>query len=497
MRTTRAIAILMLAGLIGTACGARLPAPERQQAANAILSQGGGTGSGTGAGTSGAPNPGSSTKIVGGSKATKGTKGSSATQGSSGSKSINTKGGGTNPGAPKGSKAAACPTGGTDVGETSNSIALGDVADVTGPVNGLFAGAKEGAVAFSSFINQSGGLCGHSVNVDFADSGTNCSQNQNDTSSLISKVFAFVGSFSLYDGIGCGATVLKAHPTVPDVHVALDPTAETLSNHFDLEPGELGYATGMWKYFAQKYGSKVKSVGTISEDIPSAAQKQAAEVHAAESQGWKFTYQNAAAPTASNFTSNFQTMCGSDHIKIFFTVTEDAQNAATMIQNEHSISACKGVINIIPIAYDPSFIPDFQGNASELNGLQGWNEYSLFFNKNEAADIPEVKLLQTWFARTNPGQPLNLYAMFAWADGRMFQQAYANSGKTANRASVLAALRKIKNFSDNGLIAPTNPGSKTTGNHCYILWQLENGQFSRMSDPKSGYRCDGTFLPAK
>jgi hypothetical protein len=79
----------------------------------------------------------------------------------------------------------------------------------------------------------------------------------------------------------------------------------------------------------------------------------------------------------------------------------------------------------------------------------------------------------------------------------MFQQAFAAAGKTANRQTVLAALKKIKNFSDNGLIAPTDPGSKTTGNKCYILWQLENGQFSRMSDPKTGYRCDGTFLPYK
>jgi hypothetical protein len=259
----------------------------------------------------------------------------------------------------------------------------------------------------------------------------------------------------------------------------------------------LGYATGMYKYFKAKYGSKMEHVGTISEDIPSAMAKQNAQVHAAESQGWKFTYSNAAAPTASNFTSNFQTACGKDHIQVFYTVTEDAQNAATMIQNEHSIAACKGVINIIPIAYDSAFIPDFQGKVSDLDGIQGWSEYSLFFNANEAANIPEVKLLQTWFAKTNPGQPLNLYAMFAWADGRMFQQAFANAGKTANRKSVLAALGKIKNFSDNGLLAPTDPGSKTTGDHCYILWQLENGQFQRMSDPKTGYRCDGTFLPGK
>jgi Periplasmic binding protein len=454
MRNARALVVLAVVGaMCAVACGARLPAPVRQQAANSVLNQP----------TTSPATP--ATSPAGGS--------------------------------PSAGPATHCPTGGTDVGLTSHSILLGTVADRTGPVSGLFAGAQQGMNAYTQYINSLGGLCGHTVSDDFMDSATNCSINQNATSSLVNKAFALVGSFSLYDGAGCGATVLKAHPTVPDLHVALDPTAATLPNHYDLEPGELGYATGMFKYFASKYGSKMQHVGTISEDIPSAMAKQSAMVKAAESQGWKFTYSNAAAPTASNFTSNFQTACGKDHIQVFFTVTEDAQNAATMIQNEHSIAACKGVINIIPIAYDPAFIPDFQGKVSDLNGIQGWSEYSLFFNHDEAANIPEVKLLQTWFAKTNPGQPLNLYAMFAWADARLFQQAYENAGPNATRASVLAALGRIKNFSDHGLIAPTDPGSKTVGNHCYILWQLQGGTFSRMSDPKSGFRCDGTFLPYK
>lgn len=447
MRTPRALAILSIAGLLGTAaCGARVPAPANSSTAPATPSTGASTTTGTGG---------------------------TITSG------------------------ANCPTSGTDVGLTSDSITLGTIADRTGPVSGLFAGAQQGANAFAAYVNSTGGLCGHKVTIDFADSGTNCSLNQNDTSNLVNKVFAFVGSFSLYDGNGCGASILKKNPTVPDIHVALDPTAETLPNHFDLEPGPLGYATGMYKYFKAKYGSKMEHVGTISENIPSAIAKQNAQVNAATSQGWKFTYSNTAAATDSNFTSNFQTACGKDHIQVFYTVTEDAQNAATMIQNEHSIAACRGVINIIPIAYDSAFIPDFQGKVSALNGIQGWSEYSLFFNAAEAANIPEVKLFQTWFTKTNPGQPLNLYAMFAWADGRMFQQAFENAGPTGSRVSLLAALSKIKNFSDHGLIAPTDPGSKTTGSHCYILWQLQGGQFSRVSSPKTWYRCDGEFLPYK
>ena len=62
------------------------------------------------------------------------------------------------------------------------------------------------------------------------------------------------------------------------------------------------------------------------------------------------------------------------------------------------------MINIVPIAYDQAFLADYGSPVSDLNGIQGWNEYALFFNADEAARIPEVKLLQQWFRRSYPGQ---------------------------------------------------------------------------------------------
>jgi ABC-type branched-subunit amino acid transport system substrate-binding protein len=496
-RTVRLLAFILLLGLLGTACGARLDPNTRSAAANAILSGGGGSGGGGTLGGSSGSTGGSSTGGSTGATGSKtgGSAGTAGTAGSSGSSGKAT-GGKSDAGSSVTGKSN-CPTGGSDVGLTNNQISLGTIADVTGPVPGLFTGARQGMAAYVAYINNSGGLCGHTVKDDFADGGTNCSQNQSDVNDLIKKDFALVGTFSLYDG--CGASVLKNHTNVPDVHVSLDPAAETLSNHFDLEPGALGYATGMWKYYAQKLGSKVKSVGTIAEDIPSALAKQNAELKAARSQGWNFVYSDNASPTTGDFTSDFNKMCGQKHIKVFFTVTEDAQNAATMISDENKVAACKGIVNIIPIAYDQAFLSFCKqvGCGSNENSVMGWNEYSLFFNGNEAASLPELKLFQTWFSRVNPGQKFNLYALFAWADARLFQQAFENAGKSASRGAVITALKKIHKYDDNGIVAPTNPGSKGAGNTCYINWRLSNGSFSRQDSPAKGYRCDGSFLPYK
>ena len=492
MRTSRAVVLLLLLGVIGTACGARLDAQTRRQAADAVLNGGSGAGTGTGVGTgtgtglgSGSTGgPGGGGAIGGGGTAT-GPGGGTQTGPGGGSAPT-----GTGPGTQTGGSAGTA--GGTDVGLTSNSVLLGTVASTTGPVAGLFEGAAQGIQAFRAFANSQGGICGHAVNVKFADDGTNCNQNRNATEDLAKSVFAFVGSFSLYDG--CGAEYLKQNTDIPDLHVQLDPAAGQIPNHFDVEPGPLGYATGPFAYYAKKYPLAVKHVGTLYPNIPSAAQKQKGFVHAAESEGWNFAYSRAADATETDWTSDFVKMCKDKGVRLFFTSAENAQNAAKMIQNEDQAGCPSSLINIIPIAYDQAFVGDV-GDTKKIEGLQGWNEYSLFFNKDEAANIPELRQLQAWFARTNPGKPLNLYALFAWAEGRMFQQAFENAGKTVNRKALLGALAKINKFSANGIVAPVNPGSKTEGPSCYVLWIFSNGAFHRQSTPAANYRCDGRFLP--
>ena len=490
-RRIRVVALAVLFGLALAACGARLDPQTRKQAADAVLSGGGGSAVAGGTGTTttgGTTATGGGTTTTGGGSTTTGG-GSTTTGGGStttGGGSTTTGGGSTT----TGSSGSKCPTSGTDVGLTSNEVRIGTIASTTGPVAGLFDGARQGILAYRAYINSLGGICGHQVQVDFSDDGTNCGQNQNDTENLAKKDFALVGSFSLYDG--CGSDYIKAN-NIPDFHVQLDPRAVEPASHFDIEPGQLGYATGMFAAYAKLLGSKVKAVGTLYPNIPSAAAKQRAFVKSAEANGWQFVYSRAGDAQESDWTNDFVTMCQQKKIQIFYTSAENAANAAKMIHNEDQAGCPKTLINIIPIAYDQAFIQDV-GSSSRLEGMLGWNEYSLFFNKDEAAKIPELQQFQTWFVRANGNKPANLYAMFAWAEARLFQQAFENAGSTINRKTLIAAAGKINNFSANGMTAPVDPGSKKDGVYCYILWKLHNNAFERFNDPASSYRCDGRFL---
>jgi hypothetical protein len=383
-------------------------------------------------------------------------------------------------------------SGGSDTGLTPTTLTLGMVASLSGPVSGLFDGAVHGSQSFANYVNHAeGGICGRQVNIAVRDDGTNCTQDQNGTQSLIARAFALVGSFALYDG--CGAIVLRQHPDVVDIHVALDPAAGTPANHFDISAKRRGFATGMFKYYKDKYGAKLSRVGTIVENIPSAIEKQKDQVRAAESQGWHFVSSILEQPTNSNFQGDFVRLCQQEHITAFFELTETATNAATMIQNQRQAGCPKDLLNIIPISYDQAFIDAYGGPKSDLDGIQGYNEYALFFNKDEADNIPEVKLFQEWNERTYPGVPLNLYGMFAWASHRLFQKAAEAVEGALTRKSFMASLRRIHDFDAGGLLAPTDPVSGAP--HCYLLYEIQNGTFHRVDTPKSGFRCDGHFLP--
>ena len=75
-----------------------------------------------------------------------------------------------------------------------------------------------------------------------------------------------------------------------------------------------------------------------------------------------------------------------------------------------------------------------------------------------------------------------------------------NAGHTPSRGSLLQALGKVITFNGTGIQAPTDPANKTVSN-CYLLGQINNGQWTRLDDPPvkgrtGGYRCtDSYYVP--
>ena len=482
MKLRSLIALTLAVGLAG--CGARLDPKLRAQAVNGAL-----TGSKTQTGSNQSPGAGDANAVTGD------TTPGGATTGGGGSAAANN--GSTGGGAGGGVAGAPVPAGGnggaTDVGVTATQITLGNVADLSGPVPGLFQAAPYGAEAYFAYINSQGGVFGRQLKLAGGDGQTDCTANQNAHDNLLPKVFAFVGSFSLYDD--CGTQTLKAHPDVPDVSYALGPeTKANKVNNFSPQVAPLGYQSGPFCYYAQKYGDAVKHAGAIYGNIPSAVTSQKMIAHAAESCGWHFVDQIGVGATDSTFNAAVNKM-QQDGVRIIFEVATTAQNAAEIKRewDSQASGAAKTAVFVMPIAYASDFIQRL-GSPAEAEGVVGHNLFSMFFSAADASNIPEVALFQQWMKRVHPDAALELYAMYSWAAAKLFVQVIKQVGPKLTRAAFLSAIRNVHSYDGDGIVNGSDIGNHSPTN-CYLLWTIHNGAYQRVDTPANKYRCDGTFVP--
>src|SRR5438067_7220013 len=149
----------------------------------------------------------------------------------------------------------------SDVGVTPTQITLGNIVTLTGPIPGLFKGSAAGTDAYFQYINSKGGVNKRKLVMKGGDDALNCNQNQTQTQDMIGSVFAFVGSFAVFDN--CGAKVFAQNPTVADIHYLLSDDANKEVNGFSPQPAPPGFRTGPYQYYKQKYPNAVTKVGSL------------------------------------------------------------------------------------------------------------------------------------------------------------------------------------------------------------------------------------------
>lgn len=482
MRKSPALSLIVVGVLLLTACGSRLDDQTRAAAAAGTLSQAGPGGGGSG-GTSGAAAVGTAgaagtTGAVGSGGTTGGTTGTAGTAGTTGS--TGTAGTtGAAPPAPAGGNGGA-----VDVGVTGNSILLGNVSDLSGPVPGLFQGAVIGTQAYLAKVNSAGGVFGRQLRLKVGDGQLQCDENTRQTEALAPKVFAFVGSFSIYDG--CGADVLAKAPGLPDIHNALDNKALKLANNFSVAPLVPGWRTGPLQDYKRKYADRWGAIGTIYANAGGGAATWAGCKAAIESLGGKVVYERGFQAAETDFTADIVGMKNRG-VKMIYVIASDAPTFARIVSAARQQSVDWPIL-AGGIAYDQGFIQR-AGSASE--GVYNDQQFALFFNKDEADRVPAVKDFQTWTNKVAPGEKLDLFAVYGWASAQLFVKALTAAGAKAKRADVLAQLQKISSFDADGMIAPADPAGKKPPT-CWLGAVVKGGKWVRVT-PDKGFRCDGPY----
>ena len=375
-------------------------------------------------------------------------------------------------------------------GVTKNSITVGNVSIVSGPVPGLFEGASIGTKAYFDYINSTkGGVNGRKLMVNGMDDAFSGETNRTETQDAVASDFGLVGSFSLFDSYGCKA--LAQNPGVPDVSVTLDPVTNALPNVFSAQPLAVGSGLGPLQYY-KKHFPKDTTVGTIVSNVQTSLSQWTGQKAALEHEGYHVAYVRDIGPTETDFTTDVISM-RNDNVNAVDLTAVDWQVGAEFVQNAAAQGWHPGLIFSAGPIYADQFVSHAGGPAA-TNGIQIGQAQALYLGQ-DANTIPADKLFLSYVKKVSPSWTPDLFTLYGWASGALFVQALQAAGPNPTRGSVLTQLKKITSFNAAGLIAPANPAQKKPAS-CYVMMQIKNGNYVRTQPAKSGFSCDSTYYYA-
>jgi len=476
----RVVCAAAAASLMLAACGSRLT-PEQQQLAIRAGNGGGGSGSGVSdqsvsTGTSGT-NAGSP---VPGSASGAGTTGGSHAQsgGSTGSAGGSTIGGATAPGA------SSCrATKATDVGITPTSITLANIADVTGPVPGLFQSAQQSALAFSAYWNAThGGICGRQIKVETLDSRTDANGYRDQMLTACKSAFASVGSMSAFDNGGaqvedqCGIPDISAAAVTPE-HQASKVTFAANST----QVGQVSSTVPGW--IAEKYPQAVGKAAFLYINAGAAAVNAQADVKTYEAygHGWKFVYTQPVDISTFNYAPFVQKM--KQNGVRFVQWLGAYQEAVRLAQAMQQQGFKPDIFLLDPTGYSSDYV---QSGGSAVDGTVVYLDSALF---QDAGSNQEMATYITWLHRVagSDAQP-SYFGIYAWSAMLLFAQTAEKIGPDLTRAKLLAALKQVDNWTGNGLHSPQHVGPRQTPN-CFAFIQLHGSSWSRLHPTTPTFDC--------
>jgi ABC-type branched-subunit amino acid transport system substrate-binding protein len=475
-----AVVVAAIACLVLAACGSQVP-PSKYFAAQAGLA-GYNNGNGNNNNGNGSGNGGTGTAAPGatGGTATTGA-GSLGGTGGTGGGSGGGGGGSSGGGAAAGITAGSCAGFKNTTGISNSTITLANVADVSGPVPGLFQGVQQAMKAFMVYFNSTSSICGRKLSLESLDSQTSSSGDQQAATTACGNAFAMVGSMGAFDD-GGAATVTNCG--IPDLRTASTETQRASSpvvygvqslnpNYEPTSPPD--YYKGAFPGVADKAAFLYLDAGASSLN----AQREIA--------GWRargFTFNSSdiigIAVTTLNYTT-YAAKLKSDGVKYvqFVGAYQYAIKLAQAMQQQdfHPLFV------LDPVAYDPGYIA---AGGSAVEGTHIWINSRIF---EQAGSIPEMQNYITWLNRVVPGAKPNYFGMFAWSAGRLFTQKAIELGGKLTRQSLLAALSTVDNWTGLGMFGPQHVGKRLTGS-CYGFITLKGGQWVR--EGPAPFSCGST-----
>lgn len=372
--------------------------------------------------------------------------------------------------------------GASDTGVTDKEIKIGNVSTISGPVPGFGQTAVNAVKAYVAFTNATGGVCGRQLSLVTADDRLQSGTNKSETDKLAKDVIGFVGGNSVVDD---GSAQSLAGTNIVDVSIGISDAKVKSPNNFPTNPIDLADggngALAILKYLKQSLG--ISKAGLVYPAQASAKARIFGYQKDLERAGFEIALLAEVAVTETNYAgvaSNIEAK-GVEVLLTTLEISGMANLAKAMQQN--------GYFPKVPFygaqAYGKTFITQ-AGAAAEATVL------GLAYNiLEDAASVPAMKDLLTWYTRTNPGSEVDFFAIQSWAAADMYVSALKASAGPPTRDTVLAHMKGLTSFNAHGLIAAVNPAQKK-GAGCFIIAEVNSGKWVRTHPATATFDCSFT-----
>ncbi len=393
------------------------------------------------------------------------------------------------------SEASECNGGGTNgasgPGVTANSITIGNVSGLTGPLPGSFDQGAQGVEALFGAVNAAGGICGRKLSLDVEDDQQDSSTNAADVQDLIPKALAFAGSTS--DGDGGGVPAMTQNQ-VPDFGFAIACARSEMPTYYSAAGGScLQTPSGTYEINDSGFTLEKQS-GYLPSKMAFLAYSIQISAQAAGWYSYVFTHNfggtacytdTSISPTTASLESDVAQMRsnGCQGVMTTLDVTGNAKLLQAMQQQSYSL----------PFVYTTfdGYTPDMISTAGQ-SAAQGLTVGLPFTPLNESTAA--TTLYKQQLATYEPGKQPSGFGFLGWEAGQLLIYALITSGHNPTRASIINAVKGITNWTGGGATGSYAPGSHTAY-ACQVDVQVKGSDFSRRA-PSSGIFCGGQTVAA-
>ena len=361
------------------------------------------------------------------------------------------------------------------VGVGRGQVRIGNVADVTGPVPGLFLAAQQAVEAYVARFNARWDLCGRRVVLDTHDSRTDAAREQVAYAAVCEQDLAAVGSMSAFDGGGartaeeCGLPDLRAET----VTAARRGCSTCLAVH-PTRPGVVGRAVP--RHLAEVEPGPVEHAAILYVDDEQHRADALAAVQAATDEGWNLVYVQAIPPGDMVYLPYAQQVEATGTRLVQFlgpaSATVRLQEAMRQWGYVPELFLQDGEV------YTPAYV---RQAGEDAEGVLTHLPHVLLGERGST----ELARYRRWLERVHPGARPEPIGLWAWSAARLLlAEARALRGDLT-RERLLVALRDVEGWTAGDLHAPQPVGAQRES-RCELLARRTDGAWRQVS---AGFLC--------